>query len=274
MDELRSIKPDIYTVAEVWDSDAVTNLYYTALNCFNFTVSQSNGLLATTAQKGDVNQYAGYVGTCLKSILKKNENAMYLPFIANHDTDRAAGFLPSANGYAQMGANLLLLGPGSPFIYYGEELGLRGSRGSANTDANRRLAMVWGDGDTIADPEGTTYPTDNRADGTALEQMGKENSLYTYYKKVIMIRKANPEIARGEYTALKLAGTKVGGFTSTWQGNTVCVLHNTTGSEQRLDLKAIGLDAFTVLAAVAGMNDATLDNGVLTLGAQTSVVLR
>ena len=37
--ELRAIKPDIYTVAEVWDADGVTDAYYSAVNCFDFTTS-------------------------------------------------------------------------------------------------------------------------------------------------------------------------------------------------------------------------------------------
>lgn len=156
---------DIYyecnTVAEVWDGDGVTDLYYPALTRFYFTVSQSSGLLASTAQKCDVNQYTKYVDNYLDEIETSSRNdEMYLPFLATHDNDRTAGYLPSMNYLGQMTANLLLLGPGSPFIYYGEELGVRGSRGAAATDANHRLAMVRGDGDTVENPTGErTAPT-------------------------------------------------------------------------------------------------------------------
>ena len=78
--------------------------------------------------------------------------ASITPFVSNHDMDRAAGFLTVASGYMKMAANLYILGPGTPFIYYGEEIGMRGSRGGANTDANRRLAMLWGDDDGVKDP--------------------------------------------------------------------------------------------------------------------------
>ncbi len=274
MDQLRAVKPDIYVVAEVWDGDGITDLYYPAMNCFNFTMSQASGLIAETAQKGDVNRYVNYVSNYLQSIAGTNPDAMLLPFIANHDNDRAAGFLPTLNGYAQMAANLLILGPGSPFIYYGEELGLRGSRGSSNTDANRRLAMAWGDGDTVQDPTGATYSQDNRVEATAKEQLAQDFSLYTYYKKLIMIRKANPEIARGEYTALSLPDTKVGGFTADWNGKSVCVLHNTTSKDVTLNLNDLKLEDYTVLKSFIGLGEASLDGDKLTIGAQTSVVLR
>ena len=274
LEQLKAIKPDLYTVAEVWDGDGVTQLYYPAMNCFDFSTAQAEGLISSTAQKGNANRYTKYVEDYVNSVKALREDAMIVPFIANHDTDRCAGYLPALNGSAQMAANLLLLGPGSPFIYYGEELGMRGSRGGANTDANRRLAMLWGDGDTVKDPEGSTYPADARADAPAAEQAAQENSLYNYYKKVILLRKANPEIARGAYTALQLEDTRAGGFVSEWNGSKALVLHNPTGSPVSLDLAALGLGEFTRLNGFVGMGEAALEGSTVNLDAQTSAVLR
>ncbi|MCF0136470.1 MAG: hypothetical protein HUJ69_08635 [Lachnospiraceae bacterium] len=279
IDALKKIKPDIYTVAEVWDGDGITDLYYEALNCFDFTASQVSGIIAETAQKGNVNRFTAYVDDYLETVQGIREDAAILLFIANHDMDRAAGYLTDASGQIRMAANLYLLGPGSPFIYYGEEIGLRGSRGGAQTDANRRLAMKWGDDDPVSDPEGTTYDPAKQVEMGALEQMQDENSLYSYYKKLIMIRKANPEIARGDYTALEFQDTKLGGFTSTYEGSTVCVLHNTTLSSITVDLSTVTNLTFTELAAVIGVvsyegEETTLEGTLLTLAPQTSCVLR
>ena len=273
MGELRAVKPDLYAVAEVWDGDGITGRYYPALNCFNFTTSQTEGLIAKTAQGGDANRFTAYLGKYLASIADTNPDAMYVPFIGNHDTDRTAGYLPSYSGRAQMAANLLLLCPGSPFIYYGEEIGMRGSRGGANTDANRRLRMVWGDEDPVKDPQGATYDPDNRADSPVTAQVAKESSLYNYYKKVILLRKANPEIARGTYTPLELKDTKAGGFISQLGESRVCVLHNPTTKAVTLELSALGLTEFTVLRGFVGMEDCALEGTTLTLGAQSSAVL-
>ena len=173
----------------------------------------------------------------------------------------------------QMAANLYLLGPGSPFIYYGEEIGMRGSRGSANTDANRRLAMVWGDEDTVRDPQGTTYASSSQITSTVVDQKLDESSLYTYYKKLLMIRRANPEIAHGTYTALKSDGTKLGGFEATYNGSTVLVLHNTAWESKTIDLSTRTDRVPSALRAVIGAEDATLSGTTLTIGAQTSVVI-
>jgi len=268
---LRSEYPGLYTVAEVWDGDGITDLYYPATNCFNFTVAQVSGLMAETAKQGNAGKMAQYVEKYLASIRSANPDAMFVPFLSNHDMDRIVGSLTAESGNMQMAANLYILGPGSPFIYYGEELGMRGSRGSANTDANRRLAMVWGDGDTVKDPEGTTYSRDNQIKSGAVAQLQDEGSLYNYYKKLIMIRKANPAIARGEYRSVAFTGSKVGGFTATLDGTTVLVLHNPSRNTQTIDLAPIG--DFSTLRAVIGMHGATLTGTSLQIEGQTSVVL-
>ena len=268
---LRSEYPGLYTVAEVWDGDGVTDLYYPATNCFNFTVAQVSGLMAETAKQGNAGKMAQYVEKYLQKIRGTNPDAMFVPFLSNHDMDRIVGALTVESGNMQMAANLYVLGPGSPFLYYGEELGMRGSRGAANTDANRRLAMVWGDEDTVKDPEGTTYGRDKQIQKGAKQQMEDPNSLYNYYKKLIMIRKANPAIARGEYKAVAINGSKVGGFTATLDGDTVLVLHNPSRNSQSVDLSAIG--DFGTLRAVVGMHGASLSGSKLEIEGQTSVVL-
>ena len=272
MAQLRSIKPDVYSVAEVWDGDGVTIPYNSSTNCFNFTMSQVGGQIAQTAANGDPGVMARYIESYLQQIRALRPDAMLCSFIANHDMDRTAGFLPISNGRAFVGANLNILTPGSPFIYYGEEIGLRGSRGGANTDANRRLAMLWGDGDTVKDPIGADYDSAGR-NGTVADQLPNGKSLYNHYKKLIAIRQANPEIAYGEFKALELEGTKAGGFLSTWQGKTVCVLHNTSTDEAKIDLSQIPGFSFESFTAV-GLGSAKIEGTILTLDGQTSVVLR
>ena len=273
MEQLRSIKPDLYAVAEVWDGDPITYPYFAALNCFNFSMSQASGQIARAARGGYVSSYTEYVAQYIAEIQKQKPDAMPITFIANHDMDRAAGFLMTATGAAQVAANLSLLMPGSSFIYYGEEIGMLGSRGGSNTDANRRLAMLWGDGDTVKDPVGANY-TAKQANGTVKDQLTDPNSLYNHYKKLVAIRKANPEIANGVFTSLSLKEGKVGGFLSEYEGKTVAVLHNTTTEAVTIDLSKYPQVPAKLLAAFVGVGTATLEGNILTLAGQTSVVLR
>ncbi len=271
---LREKNSDIFTVAEVWAHDSITEPYFAATNCFDFTMSQLSGQVAATAKGGDVNSYTAYIEQYLSEIRVQNENAMMIPFVTNHDMDRAAGFLTVASGEMKMAANLYLLTPGAPFVYYGEEIGMKGSRGSANTDANRRLAMLWGDGDTVSDPEGTTYTSDKQINGTVSQQISDADSLYNHYKRLIMIRKAYPEIARGEFTALSFDGTKLGGFVSEYNGSSVAVIHNTTQEDISVDLSQVSDISFSAVCTTAGAGGAVLEGSALKLSAQTSAVIR
>lgn len=273
MAELRAIKPDIYTVAEVWDADGITIPYFSSTNCFNFSMAQPNGRIAEAAKGGDVNVLVAYMENYFSLIKAQRAEAMPVTFIANHDTDRAAGFLTVSSGQAKVAANISMLMPGSTFVYYGEEIGMKGSRGGSNTDANRRLAMLWGDGDKVSDPEGADYKAE-QLNGTVQDHLPNGDSLYNHYKKLIMIRKANPEIALGEYKALNVIGSNAGGFLSTYEGETVAVFHNTTTEQVQIDLSTVTDLSFQTLAAAVGMGGAKLEGNILTIDAQTSVVLR
>ncbi len=274
--EIRKIKSDVYTVSEVWDGEGIINQYTAAGDCFNFTLSQVNGLIAETAKAGDVNRFTAYMDRYLDSIREAREGARSVLFISNHDMDRCAGYLTVASGQMKTAANLYILSPGSPFIYYGEEIGLRGSRGGANTDANRRLAMFWGDGDTVQDPAGSNY--DKSKFSSVADREKSKGSILWHYRKLIAIRNAYPEIARGDYTALKFKDTKLGGFLCALDGSTIGVFHNTTEKTLTVDLAEATEQAFTEIAAMIAVdpfdNLATLEGTVLTLGPQTSAVLK
>ena len=275
MDGLREIRPDVYAVAEVWDGDSTVNPYLASVNCFRFSTSQAEGLLAKTAKGGNVNRLTRDTEEYWNEIRTINPDAIHIPFLSNHDMDRAAGYLPNKGGKMAMAANLYLLTPGSPFIYYGEEIGLRGSRGGAETDANRRLHMPWGDGDTVADPEGSDYASQTAE--TVLSQKEKPGSLFRHYQQVIRARKENPEIAAGNYTALRFEDTKLGGFLCTWQGKTVGVFHNPTGDPLTVNLSEATDIPMKRIAAVIGTADdgtAELNGNELTLGGMTSAVVR
>ena len=273
MDELKKINPHIYTVAEVWDGDGIIDRYLPAFSCFRFSTAMAEGLIAETARGGNVDRLVLNTANYLDHIRSINPDAVNVPFIANHDTDRAAGYLTVASGAAQMAANLYLLSPGSPFIYYGEEIGLRGSRGGENTDANRRLAMRWGDGDTVADPVGSTYDTSGFS--TVADREKSKSSILWHYRKVIALRKANPEIARGTYTALSFPDSNAGGFLCEWNGSVVGVFHNPTGKARTLDLSQVTDIQFSEITFLAPIEEeATLEGNILTLGAQTSAILR
>ena len=276
MEELRSIKPDVYCVGECWSGESEILEYYDAMNCFNFAMSQAEGVAASAAKGFSLSKYTGYIESYQQRLRQRNPQAMEISFLSNHDMDRIAGaFILESN--MRMAANLYLLSPGSPFIYYGEELGMRGSRGAANTDANRRLGMPWGDGYPLRDPVGATYPASSRISTTAVEQMADENSLFRYYCRLLTVRHSYPAIARGTYEAVGGGHKNLGGFLIEYEGEYLLLIHNNSTQTLTMELSACkDLEGHDLrkLCDFVGAGEATLEDGVLTVGPQTSVILK
>ena len=272
MDELRKIDPEIYCVGECWSGETEILDYYSAMNCFNFAGAQAEGVMATAAKGKSLSTYLNYVQSFQQKVQAKNPDGMVMSFLSNHDMDRIAGAFILENNM-RMAANLYLLSPGSPTIYYGEEIGLRGSRGSEMTDANRRLAMLWGDDDLIRDPVGSTYPAKNQIQTTVADQMADENSLFHYYCKLLTLRHKYPAIARGQYTSL--SGSKnFGGFLISYEDEVLGLFHNNSTEEISYDLSKYEGCLFSTVCDFIGAGSAVLDGSILTLGPQTSVIVK
>ena len=276
MQQLRDINPDIYCVGECWSGESEVLAYYSALNCFNFAASQAEGIFASTARGSDITKYTGYIAYFQDKVQQANPEGMPISFLSNHDMDRIAGTFVIEN-YMRMAANLYLLSPGSPVIYYGEEIGIRGSRGGANTDANRRLAMLWGDDDTIRNPEGSTYSDEYQIKTTVADQMKDKDSMYRYYCSLLTIRHTYPAIARGDYEPVDCGSKCLGGFLISYEDQQLLLLHNTDTEQISIDLSQCaalsGLD-LTQLCEVIGAGSATLKDNVLTISPYTSVLIQ
>jgi glycosidase len=201
---------------------------------------------------------------------------MVMSFLSNHDMDRIAGAFVTENNM-RMAANLNLLTPGSPYIYYGEEIGMRGSRGSANTDANRRLAMLWGDDDSVKNPIGSSYSSTNQIKTTVAQQIDDEGSMYNYYCSLIALRHKYKAIARGTYSSLMTSEKNLGGFVIDYNNEKLIIMHNTSTEEISYDLSACtDLEGYTLkeLCDFIGVGNARLEGSMLVIGAQTSVILK
>lgn len=117
--------------------------------------------------------------------------------LSNHDEDRTASKLGKLVDKEKLAAAVLLTGPGKPYIYYGEELGLYGTKDHG--DEYVRGPMLWGD-NTV-----TSY-TDKIDKGVAsdiksvIEQQADENSLLNVYIRFAKLRNIYPALAEGVMT--------------------------------------------------------------------------
>ncbi len=145
-----------------------------------------------------------------------------LIFLENHDIDRYMSEVHDDPAKARAGAAIALMLKGDPLIYYGQELGMRGvqpknlgkSGGIPLTDAVGipvREAFRW-DANLEAPGSAIWYRGDqwfwkdrfNRShDGVSLqEERAKPDSLYHWYKKLLALRHARPEISAGSQRIL------------------------------------------------------------------------
>ena len=126
----------------------------------------------------------------------------------------------------------------------------------------------------IRDPVGSTYLEKNQISTTVAEQMEDENSLYNYYCRLIAIRHKHPAIARGIYTDLHCGYRNFGGFRIDYGEETVGLFHNTSTEEISFDLSKCTDCSFSEICDYIGMGNAELDGTILTVGPQTSVIVK
>jgi glycosidase len=107
---------------------------------------------------------------------------------------------------------------GSPFVYYGEEIGMN-SQG--NKDENKRLPMQWSTTDTTGMTKAPAGADDVKQKLEPCDAQVKDPlSILNYYKRALRIRNENPEIARGEMSAIdSLLDKNIGAVKKVYEGN-------------------------------------------------------
>jgi len=243
--------PDSFIVSEVFEygyqvlsdyfigSDSVFN-FYAAGNIWD---KVGNGNSRSLLVSNLVKAYSSY-----RLI---NPDFVDSPFIGNHDLDRVASMsgFTGANSFEKLrlATAVLLTLPGSPFIYYGDEIGMKGYRYEGTQisgygvvyDEYRRQPLKWGN----ANIETTWLPSDgsNLQTNSIAVQLEDQDSLLNFYMTMIQIRKNNPALMFGNYfEAYKGNNSNLQGYVRyyTYENITqaVLVIHNLSQNTQTLSL--------------------------------------
>ncbi|MEX2233019.1 MAG: alpha-amylase family glycosyl hydrolase, partial [Cyclobacteriaceae bacterium] len=149
--EMEKIKPDVYLVGEVWSEAKVVAPYLQGLpSLFNFDLGYAITDVGKAGKDslGLVQRYKD-IRDYYKSI---TDDYLDATFIKNHDQTRLLTELGGDINKAKMAAALLLTMPGTPYLYYGEEIGMLGDKLSSyedqfGPDAFVREPYVWNEGD-------------------------------------------------------------------------------------------------------------------------------
>ncbi len=150
-------------------------------------------------------------------------------FLTNHDQDRVASQLGGDPAELGVAADLLLTGPGVPFVYYGEEIGMNGKK----PDERIRTPMRW-DASSPSAGFSSHDPWEAMSDDPAALNVATESadpgSLLSRYRGLIRLRAVHPALAVGTYTPVASDQTAVVAALRTSPTETALVLTNVSGS--------------------------------------------
>ena len=213
----KGVKPDAFTVGEVWAPTAQVLPYVGKEldSAFEFDTAFAT-IDSINAGKRD------RLAAQWKTNLDSYPQGQYSTFLSNHDQDRVmsrfgggdrrnAESPATAWAKARVAAALLLTSPGIPFIYYGEEIGMVGVK----PDEDIRTPMQWtaaeNAGFTLAARPWRAVNPDVKGKNVAAQAKDPE-SLLSFYKKLIRLRRENKALRTGEMVVLDASNAAVWAF--------------------------------------------------------------
>ena len=218
--EMESVKSDVHLVGEVWDKAEVVAPYLAGLRSnFNFDLGDA---IVKAVRKSDatglVENYR-VINDFYKAI---TEDFVDATFIRNHDQNRIMSILENHENKAKLAASILFTLPGSPYVYYGEEIGMRGMK----PDEFIREPFLWS-------PDGkgqTTWITPKYSVADSIDhltkQQGDPNSMYNHYKNLINLRSRHEVLSQGAIEPITNGTTSLCSFTRNLNGTSLEIHHN------------------------------------------------
>ena len=239
-DMVKSKRPDAYIVAEVWTALSSYAPYYASGidSCFNFAFADSQGTIANSIkrlQNANASTYGRAIVNFQQTVADYADSYIDAPFYTNHDMGRSAGYYPGqlCENQVKMAQAMNLLMSGSAFLYYGEELGMKG----AGKDENKRAPMFWsedpGQAGMCAGPPDMEDVAMRFAGFDGQDADG--NSILNFVRQAIRLRGAWPALSHGQAV-----------FHEQLSSQDVCVLEKRYESQQALLVFNISPESQTV----------------------------
>lgn len=286
-DYILSVKPDAYSVAEVWEPTATRAKYMAGMQSnFHFDlgtlISQIINNQETNDRKNapddsDTSTYNGYARSLEgEYAMYASSNPAYIdaPFLSNHDQARSAAALRNNPAKIKLAADMYILAEGLPFIYYGEEIAMK----SGSKDESKRTPMVWDKPkkDKLQsrwneDPMYAETVVYNRNTVSVKDQAKDPGSILNHYKRVVRVKTAHPALFKGRLRAVGVNNAVVESYTMTSEEETAFVLHNV--SSTRTETVTLPGEADGMSLVYAANPGVSLSDGKLTIPPMTSVVL-
>jgi trehalose synthase len=163
---------------------------------------------------------------------------------------RLPAMLDGDQRWIRMAYSLMFALPGTPTLFYGEEIGM-GENLAIPDRLAVRTPMQWtGDataGFSSAPPDALVrpLPTDEMFAPSAVnvrDQRTDPNSLLNWFERLIRLRKEAPEVGWGECTVVPTAAKPVLVLRHDWEERTLITVHNLARRTRRIDLRLDGVD--------------------------------
>ena len=173
----------------------------------------------------------------------------------------------------RMAYSLLFSLPGTPVLYYGEEIGM-GENLAAPDRMAVRTPMQWSDepgaGFSTADPETFPHPLTEGTYGplavNVAAQRRDDGSLLNWFERLIRRRRETPELGLGSWAVVDTEPPSVLAHRCDWDGSTVVAVHNFAPEPCRLDVPLDGIDRVVgAIDLLDGAREIELDEPVLHL---------
>lgn len=185
---------NIYMVGEVFDDYAAAKPYYRGLPAlFEFAFWYR---LKDALNNGSGNYFAKNISDYREGYAAIRADYIAATKLTNHDESRARTDLGGSLDKAKQAAAVLLTANGSPYIYYGEELGYVGNKEGG--DEYVRNPMKWGDDATTKGiaPDKLDAGMANVPD--VMEQVSDSASILNVYRTFSRLRNTYPALASGK----------------------------------------------------------------------------
>lgn len=264
-------KPDAYIVSEVW-ADSSTYAKYLQSgedSTFAFDFSQDDGVIAKTLNNTKAQYYGEMLMYTQEKLLENNPEYIDAPFYVNHDLARSAGFYAGEGSVekTKLGWAMSLLMSGNTFLYYGEEIGMKGN----GDDENKRTPMRWTEDENSEGTCKSIATKEIKQKFDSLEsQQADESSLYNFIKSVIAVRNSSPVISHGKYVGYSGTDEYVI-VKKEFDGKKAYLCYNISEKNLVVDNPSEAKKIYADLET--GEKKATLDKGQLCLPAYSVVLL-
>lgn len=276
--KMREYDPNVYITGEInLLTESIVKEYFIGLDSpLDFPIA--NKVVAAGASNGNLNYIKGLI-KIYNTYLGVDQTFISAPFLRNHDENRLATEYDGNLDKLKLVAEMLMVLPGSPIIYYGEEIGMYGSKsngeisnGIAIWDETRRLPLNFGDKYTTTWFQDDTFSdvVRNQEVKSVTEQLLVEDSLLNTYRAIIKLRNENIALKYGNtMTVYENNTSQLQGFYREYQYEDkyqkVLVFHNLSLLEQALPvvngtiIYASGIKDVTNITTIAPKSTIVID---------------